>query len=183
MKRSLYKRLWFWILIILVAGAGYWYVNVYQSDHSWLDQLSFVGKQAASAQDVLEAFEAAGLPVLSPKEMDENDLGDAPWTGKSYIFGVQSNGVTPEAFESMKEAQGVDVPWTEHTAYDNGRLFVSDDSAALDAVYQYYQQVVQETKIPLHLHRKGSVLLQMGTGVTEYKFNEYVAVLDKLLGE
>jgi hypothetical protein len=114
-----------------------------------------------SGDDVVAAFEAAGLEADSPSPMTREDYGAAPYVCQSTHFLVPSLG-----------------------ADSGGRVFVCDNTEDRDALVNYYNELGRSSAAFFSwVFTSGNVVVQINGDLPEDQARQYEAALNSLHGE
>lgn len=112
-----------------------------------------------TADDVIKAFEDAGLTVEAPAEMTKDDYGMAP----------------------MKADEGVRFEIPELGEDKGGRILTYSDEGDLADMKAYYDDLGAESAMFFSwTAQQGNVLLQINGDLPEDEYNAYVDALESM---
>lgn len=126
--------------------------------------ISACGAEGESAEklttdDVIKAFQDAGLEAEEPKEMTKDDYGMAP----------------------MKADEGVRFFIPSLGEDSGGRILTYSDQADLEEMKEYYDSMGEESAMLFSwTMKKDNVLVQINGDLEEDKYNEYKEALNSI---
>lgn len=117
------------------------------------------GTKEVTPDDVVAAFQDAGLEAENPTEMTKDDYGVGP----------------------MKSKEGVRVTVPQVCSDCNARIISYENEADLDEMKEYYDSMGEESAMLFSWTAKHkNILIQVNGDMEEEEFNKYKKALESL---